>query len=146
MVERVPAQPADDDLATLWRRVRTELEASFPASTYDLWFDPIRAVSHQGATLFLSATPSVRAWVERRYGERLLETVARIAPDIGSIAFVDAAAPAPTEPSGPKSQPLGAGHTFERFVIGPGNQLAHAAALAIAEAPGEAYNLSLIHI
>ena len=76
MVERrAPSAPRRRPRAPSGGASAAELEASFPASTFDLWFDPIRAVSHQGATLFLSAAPSVRAWVERRYGERLLETV-----------------------------------------------------------------------
>jgi chromosomal replication initiator protein len=141
----VAGNASEDDLSALWGRVRDDLEASFPASTFDLWFDPIRAVSLQGATLFLSAAPSVRAWVERRYNERLLEAVGRITPAISAIAFVD---PRPAARGGgphPTSQPLDASHTFERFVIGPGNRLAHAAALAVAELPGEAYNPLYLH-
>ena len=34
-------------------------------------------------------------------------------------------------------------NTFKNFVIGAGNQLAHAASIAVANAPGRAYNLSL---
>jgi chromosomal replication initiator protein len=41
--------------------------------------------------------------------------------------------------------PIDPRHTFERFVIGDGNRLAHAAALAVAELPGEAYNPLFLH-
>lgn len=145
----MPPQPPDDDLAKLWQRVRAELEASLPGSTFKLWLDPLRAVSTQGSTLFLSAPPSVRAWVERRYAARLLDLVRADAPELTEITFLEPGDPgAPRSDPGrgsPASLPLDPAHTFERFVIGPGNRLAHAAALAVAELPGEAYNPLFLH-
>ena len=65
-------------------------------------------------------------------------TVAGSAPDAGR----DAAGPAPTggpTPGRPDRRLQPEVH-FEQFVIGDGNRLAHAAALAVAELPGQAYN------
>ena len=118
-----------------------------PASTFALWFDPVRPVSAQGSTLFLTAPPAVRAWVERRYGARLLEIVGREAAELTDVVFVEADQQ-PTPRGGspiPQSLPLDPQHTFARFVIGPGNRLAHSAALAVAELPGEAYNPLFLH-
>ncbi len=127
--------------------MRCELRDSLPATTFSLWLDPLRAVSAQGSTLFVAAPPTVRAWVERRYADRLRQAVARRAPHLTEIAFVErGAAVEPTQdPQRPQSLPLDRTHTFERFVIGPGNRLAHSASLAVAEAPGEAYNPLFLH-
>jgi chromosomal replication initiator protein len=140
----VPTAPADE-LDLLWGRVRQQLEAALPSSTFRLWLDPLRVVSAQGSTLFVAAPQSVRAWVERRYADQVREAVSGQAPGLTELVFVDAdRAPASSEPV-PESLPTNPSHTFGRFVIGPGNRLAHAAALAVAELPGDAYNPLFLH-
>lgn len=145
----MPGDPADE-LTTLWRRVRTELEASVPRSTFKLWLEPLRPLSAQGSTLYLTAPDAVRTWVERRYAGSLGAALARHSADLDSIAFVanDEPLVAGSQGSGsdvPRSLPLDPAHTFSRFVIGPGNRLAHAAALAVAELPGDAYSPLFFH-
>jgi chromosomal replication initiator protein len=118
-----------------------------PGSTFSLWFEPISPVSAQGSTLFLTAPAPIRTWVERRYAGRLLEIVGRVAPELSAITFVEGgrvAADAGRD-SRPQSLPVNPGHTFARFVIGNGNRLAHSAALAVAESPGDAYNPLFMH-
>jgi chromosomal replication initiator protein len=144
----VPTQPPDDDLATLWRQVSDELRASFPKSTFDLWIEPLRAVGRHGSTVFVAAPPAIRAWVERRYGAAIVRAVARRAPELSEVSFLEAGGPTGADddaPEQPRSLPLDPHHTFEEFVIGSGNRLAHAAALAVAESPGEAYNPLFLH-
>ena len=129
--------------------MREELRASYPRSTFDLWLEPLEAVSATGSTLVLSAPPAIRAWVERRYGPALVRAIGSRAPALTEVAFVDAAAVGkgtkPDRERRPESLALDPSHTFEEFVIGPGNRLAHAAALAVAESPGEAYNPLFLH-
>ena len=139
-------QPPVGELSTLWGRVRGDLERSLPESTFRLWVEPVRAVSAQGCTLFLTAPPAIRTWVERRYAGELVSALRRQESGLSEIDFVDGEQAAEgASPSTPRSLPLDAGHTFDRFVIGPGNHLAHAAALAVAELPGEAYTPLFLH-
>src|SRR6201999_2106490 len=46
---------------------------------------------------------------------------------------------------GPNHDHFNPRHTFDQFVIGDGNRLAHAAALTVAELPGQAYNPLFLH-
>ena len=145
MVARVPADAPADDLEDIWGRVRGDLRDSLPTATCNLWLKPLRAVSIQGTTLVLAAPASVRTWVERRYGAALQRALERQAPAVTGFDFVDAGSSRPDAPGTPESLRLDPAHTFDRFVIGPGNRLAHGAALAVAELPGEAYNPLFLH-
>ena len=146
----VPGQVRDvrQDLEDPWREIQRELATSVHEDTYRLWFSPLTPVSRRGATLYLTGPRRVVRWVGRRYMD-LLRAAAHRAVDglreVELVALEDAGAVAPASAEAAAQVALNPDYTFDRFVIGPGNQLAHAAALAVAEAPGEAYNPVFLH-
>ena len=137
-------EPVPEDLSALWERVRGDLRASLPPSTFKLWLEPLQAVSAQGHTLYLTAPDSVRAWVERRYARTLNEALARHTGESTEVVLVAPGSPAPEPPVAARTAQQPAG-SFDDFVIGSGNRFAHAAALAVAEMPAEAYNPLFLH-
>ncbi len=140
-----------DDLASIWERVRGELRAHLPSATFQLWIAPLRPVCAQGNTLHLAAPQTTRTWVERRYSAPIRAALRATAPGLERVIFLTEGQGASQGPPAERwagsvqSLPLDPAHTFERFVIGGGNRLAHSAALAVAELPGEAYNPLFVH-
>jgi chromosomal replication initiator protein len=153
------------DLAPIWTRLQAEVRRRVPESAYDIWLAPLRWGGIDGDRVVLLAPSEVRAWVQQRYAP-ILDEAARTILDDGSVARVElrdddgtttstpatAAAPrrATTQPAtdDPRAalfddaevSRLNPKFTFEQFVIGDANRFAHAAALAVAELPGQAYN------
>jgi chromosomal replication initiator protein len=138
----LPAQLEPD---AAWREIRAEARRIVGESTYEIWLAPLEVQAWDGAVLFLQAPPATHAWVAKRFG-RVLESCARAVTGAAiQVTFSDGRVeasrrPAATAPELPAESTFNPRYTFEQFIIGDGNRLAHAAALAVSELPGQAYN------
>jgi chromosomal replication initiator protein len=138
----LPAQP---DAVSAWRAIRAELQRQVGPSAYEIWLAPIELQSFDGDVLRLRAPQATEKWLTRRFGPVLERCVRQILGAHTRVTFAGGepthSAPA-TERSPQTREPteFNPRYRFEQFVIGEGNRLAHAAALAVAELPGQAYN------
>jgi chromosomal replication initiator protein len=145
------------DAAPAWGRLSDELRGRVGESVFEIWLAPLQPVAFTGELLTLTAPPDTAGWLTGRYGPVIAAAAAAVLGD-GTRVVIDGhaatavagsqAAPAdpraraPQRPTaeGPAERSLNPRYRFEQFIIGRGNHLAHAAALAVAENPGQAYN------
>jgi chromosomal replication initiator protein len=141
------AVPAHPDAVSAWRTIKADLRRVVAESAYDIWLAPVELESLSGETLLLRAPKATERWLAGRFGP-VLERCARqvLGADI-TVSFAGAQASAPVLPRDLPGTTTGLNprYSFEQFIIGEGNRLAHAAALAVAELPGQAYNPLFLH-
>jgi chromosomal replication initiator protein len=138
----------------LWTEVTGRLKSALNESAYRTWFGEARPLGISNDE-FVVAVPNnfTREWIESHFGSLVRAAVSDATNSELSVRFrVDeslsrAAVVAPTDPSHPRETLPGLNpkYTFDLFVIGSSNRFAHAAALAVAEAPAQAYNPLFIY-
>jgi chromosomal replication initiator protein len=138
------------ELDQIWARVQAELAGAVDEPTYRIWLQPLRVVNVTDSDLTIEASPQAGAWIRERFGGLLRSCVtAAFGRELSVVIATGSGAPAdqralserPGGTSNAPPAPLGnPRYTFDQFVIGDANRLAHAAALAVAELPGQAYN------
>jgi chromosomal replication initiator protein len=138
----------------LWQAALGQLQLEMPRATFDTWVRDAELLAHEdGAYIIGVQNAYARDWLE----DRMLATVKRVLTGLAGrtveVRFVvwqgepadEPAAPAVPAPPAPaplraSSVPLNPRYSFENFVVGPSNRLAHAASMAVAENPARAYN------
>jgi chromosomal replication initiator protein len=138
------------ELDHVWQQIQGALRESVGERTYGLWLAPLRCISLDGDTLTLAGPPEVSAWASERLSGALANAAASVLGPAVAVAITGHGAPpngVPGTPRGatPQTSRLTPKYTFEQFVIGPSNRLAHAAALSVAETPSQAYNPLFIY-
>ena len=138
-----------------WQRVLERLRAKVSAQQYETWFAPLYAGACRAGELRLLVPNRFYAdWLLSHYHEILSDAAAEVTGARPELSIeVDPSGQSVPEPieREPLPAPAESDHmlnprlTFEHFVVGPNNRLAHAASLAVAEAPGGAYNPLFIH-
>jgi chromosomal replication initiator protein len=143
--------PGHLDVASAWREIRARLRGILGESQYAVWVEPLELHSLQGDTLFLIGPEQTAGWLRKRYGRALKCCVCEVLGPDAQIAFTgEHATPQATGATPRTDDPgdldgLNPRYSFDQFIIGDSNRLAHGAALAVAELPGQAYNPLFLH-
>ena len=133
--------------SNLWDDILARIEGKVSRYIFHTWFRPTRLHDHEDDTVtVLVPDDHFKHWLTRHYAGVIKEAVDEVGrPDTVVSLVTPPAAPAPTGPPDPAPRRHQQRYDFGAFVVGPSNQFAHAAALAVAEAPARSYNPLFIH-
>ncbi|MCA1899547.1 MAG: chromosomal replication initiator protein DnaA [Chloroflexi bacterium] len=142
-----------------WQTVLTQLQMEMPRASYDTWVRDTRPVAYENGALVVGVRNAyARDWLESRLTPSITRILIETLNSNVTVQFVvsqnveaDASAdldkervPASIEITSPEPKPrhvnLNPRYTFDTYVVGSGNRLAHAACQAVAEKPARAYN------
>lgn len=152
-------------IASEWQDALAYIQGKVPKQVYDTWFTPIHLARIEDSTAQLGVPNKFFGdWLSQHYGTLLAEAIssARGGKET-TVTFVIfqkhaikqpeysgtiAAAAISRQPTGSRTKrgiQLNPKYTFKNFVVGAGNQFAHAACMAVAEQPAKAYNPLFIY-
>jgi chromosomal replication initiator protein len=148
----------------LWESALSTLEGRIKPHNFEMWLRPIHCTGIDGQRITLTAPSKwIKEWFQDNYQSIVLDALRAQTntdyeivfevrePEPGPEAGLTANPPAVPKPvpqqeqSNPIATDLLAKYTFDAFVVGPSNQLAHAASRAVAEIPAGKYNPLFIY-
>jgi chromosomal replication initiator protein len=159
----------------LWEQVLVEIELSVSEATFNTWFSDTRILRQDNGTVYVGVPNEfVRTWITEKYDKKIIKLLRKFADDVRNVEYQvastssnknsDSQTAAENQSGGntlPLSQTkqqtktvnknnnkkanLNPEYSFQSFVVGSFNELAHAASQAVIEDPGSAYNPLFIY-
>ncbi|HHT9113205.1 MAG: chromosomal replication initiator protein DnaA [Planctomycetes bacterium] len=156
--------PSGNEVDSTLLEILAELKKSVPGQQFDMWFSCLRIFSiNESSITFITPNDFIKAWLYSNYKDIFSSAVYRVLNSSREVifltedealrqslaltpAFNDAATLHTELPASNRHMSsLNGYYRFENFIVGPCNRLAHAAAVAVSESPGLAYNPLFIH-
>lgn len=149
-----------ENIEDLWNKVLENIEKKISKPSFDTWLKSTKAHSLHGDSITISAPNDfARDWLEGHYSQLISGVLGEITGEELAVKFIIPENQASEEYDMPMPHKrkkkddthdfpqsmLNPKYTFDTFVIGSGNRFAHAASLAVAEAPAKAYNPLFIY-
>ena len=152
----------DDKCSQLWQKLSAALKPQVSADTFKRWFSAVELVGSTDKTLSFRVPNNIyQYWIESNHMAALQAAVVTALGEPREIRFISSEAPLQdaeligvpkgsdaardAKPASTGSFGLNPRNTFESFVVGPNNEIAHAASLAVAQAPARTYNPLFIY-
>ncbi|MBI4550003.1 MAG: chromosomal replication initiator protein DnaA [Candidatus Omnitrophica bacterium] len=163
-MEKLLLSSSDSD--KIWQSSLDRIRRELSEQTFKVWIEPLKLAAYDGATATIQAPDKFYAeWIREHFQviirDALFQATGEKIQLVFSIHPAGEREPleAPKRPAPPADSPraphgsslatpkkdLNSKYTFEDFVIGPGNRLAHAAAVAISDSPARIYNPFFIY-
>ncbi len=144
----------------LWENALVELALTISKPNFNTWFKETHIVRVEDGTVYLGVPSQfARDWLSTKFHKDILRSLRGLSDSVRSIEYIISRGQKKLDetrhvPAAPSELPLESVHaktnlnprfTFNTFVVGPFNELAHAAAQAVIRRPGSAYNPLLIY-
>ena len=142
----------------LWQAILSQIQLNISKANFSTWFKNTNILSREKGSIIIGVPNSFsKEWLEKKYNKLILKGLQDLNERVKNIEYKVISAPYVKklevskikipiaqleieELNLDKRTNLNPRYTFENFIVGPFNELAHAAGWAVTEKPGSAYN------
>ncbi len=143
----------------LWQAILGNLELTLSKANFTTWFKNTSIIEKSDYGIVVGVPNAfTKEWLQNKYHQDILKALKTIAPEIKEVKYQivspvyvtpqankEAVRTVAAPPKRAENQTLNPKYTFNTFIVGSNNQLAHAASLAVSKKPGSVYNPLFIY-